>query len=176
MLGSVALGACTGVPIRTMAKLAVAGPDEILGADAQTLRVALDVDMRVKPVDGRAPVLDVALVADSGMKRTWSIPLEADPVPGVAQGLRAPRAGRHWLVWRLPDAGVQDFREMQALLKPMLAKDEIGSLLLKVRQDWIGDGWPALRQDRIATWVRTRASDGYYELWTGRVGEAMGRG
>lgn len=172
---ALALAACAGVPMRTMAKLALAGPDEFLGADPRDLRVALDVDARVKPQPDRVPMLDVALVPTSGAKRSWSIPLEPDPASAGAQGLRAPRDGRHWLVWRLPEPGVRDFREMQAALKAMRAKDESGSLAITVRQDWIGDGWPALKRDRIETWVRTRTADGYYELWSGRVGEAMER-
>lgn len=173
---TLALASCSGVPMRTMAKLAMAGPDEILGAEARDLRVAIDVDARVKVGAGRAPALDVALVADSGMKRNWTIPLEPDPVAAAAQGLRTLRGDRHWLVWRLTEAGARDFREMQALLRPMLKKDEIGSLLVKVRQDWIGEGWPALKDDRIETWVRTRESDGFYELWSGRVADAAGKG
>jgi hypothetical protein len=169
---AIAIGACGGVPMRTMAKLAISGPDEFLGADPRDVRVALDVDTRVKPQAGRVPVLDVALVPASGATRSWSIPLEPDPASAGGQGLRAPRDGRHWLVWRLPEPGVRDFREMQAALKAMQANDESGSLAITVRQDWIGDGWPALKQDRIETWVRTRSADGYFELWSGRVGDA----
>ena len=167
------LAACGGVPMRTMAKLAMAGPEEFVGADPREVRVALDVDARVKPGADRAPTLDIALAPSSGAKRTWSIPLEPDPAPAAAQGLRTPRDGRHWLVWRLPEPGQRDLREMQAALKAMQAKDSSGSLAITVRQDWIGDGWPALKQDRIETWVRTRAVDGYYELWSGRVVAAM---
>lgn len=172
---AVAVGACTGVPVRTMAKLAVAGPEEFLGADARDVRVAIDVDARVKPGEGRVPVLDVALVPASGAKRGWAIPLEPDSAAAGAQGLRAPRDGRHWLVWRLPEPGRRDFREMQAALRAMQANDASGTLAITVRQDWIGEGWPALRQDRIETWVRTRVADGYYELWSGRVVAATGR-
>ena len=170
---AIALAACSGVPMRTAAKLAIAGPDEILGADPRDLRVAIDVDTRVKPQPGIVPVLDVALVADSGTKRDWSLPLVADPASSGVGDLRLPRGGRHWLVWRLPEQGVHDFREMQALVKPMLAKSSIHSLLIRVNQDWIDESSPAFRQDRIAIWVRTRAADGYYELWSGRASEAM---
>lgn len=174
-LFAIALAACSGVPMRTVAKLAIAGSDEILGAEASDLRVAIDVDARVKVKPGRAPVLDVVLVADSGVRHSWAIMLEPDPVAASAHGLRTPRADRHWLTWRLPESGAREFREMQALLRPMIAKKEVGSLQIKVRQDWIGDGWPTLRGDRIETWVRTRRADGFYELWSGRVGDAMER-
>lgn len=170
--GLAALGACAGVPLRTMARLRAIRPEELLTTDVREFGVALDVDARVKPATGRSPTVDVALQpVDDGAFRPVVHALACEPEPTSAHdlGLPARRSGRHWLVYRLSEASARDLGQVQAAIRDARDRKRRGTLSIGVRNDWIAEVHPLAVGSEASTWMRIRRSDGFFELWTGRV-------
>lgn len=167
-----ALAGCAGVPLATMARLATLRPDDLLAADPRQVSVALDVDARVKPAAGRAPVVDLALepvdpAAFAPLE--LALPSEPDPTPVRDLGLAAPAPGRHWLVYRLTEPAARDLALAQATMRRAREAKHKGRLSLEVRNDWIAEFYPVARGSAASTWLRLARADGYFELWSGRI-------
>jgi len=44
-----------------------------------------------------------------------------------------------------------------------------GTLAVGVRNDWIAEVYPVAVGSEASTWVRMKRSEGFFELWSGRV-------
>ncbi|MFO1414947.1 MAG: hypothetical protein U1F10_13755 [Burkholderiales bacterium] len=176
---ALALAGCAGVPVTTMARLATKGPDYLLDAQPLELRVALDVDERIKAAATQSPVLVVVLRSadrDAPPVLERNIPLAVDTAPSARQGLPAAGAHRGWLVWRVDPAGARQFAEVQQRLRDMRAAKEKGSLGLGVKLDGLAQAFPQFMSTEVATWMLIRPEDGYYKMWSGRIADAAGKG
>ncbi len=174
-VGALALTACAGVPISTVARLSTKGPDYLLDAQPVDLRVALEVDERIKAAATQPPVLVAVLKsgdADATPVLERNIPLAADAAAADLLGLPAPGARRNWLVWRVDPAGARQFAEVQQRLRDMRAAKQKGSLGLGVKLDGIAEAFPQFMSTEIAVWMLIRPADGYYKMWSGRIAEA----
>jgi len=170
--GVVALAGCAGVPLRTVARLRTVRPDDLLAADAREFGVALELDARVKSASGRAPVVDMALrPIDEGAFRPLVLVLECvvDTAAPRELGLRAARPGRHWLVYRLAEDSARDLAVAQATMRDARDRKSRGTLSVGVRNDWIAEVHPIAVGSEASTWVRVKRSEGYSELWSGRI-------
>ena len=170
--GAIALAGCAGVPLRTVARLRTVRPDDILAADAREFGVALELDVRVKPASGRVPVVDLALrPVDDGAFRPVILVLTctADSASPRELGLRAAKPGRHWLVYRLAEDSARDLAVAQATIRDARDRKLRGTLAVGVRNDWIAEVYPVAVGSEASTWVRMQRSEGYFELWSGRV-------
>lgn len=176
--GALALSACAGVPVATVARLATKGPDYLLDAQPLDIRVALDVDERIKSVATQPPILLVVLKtgdADAPPVLERNIPLATDAVAADMQGLPAAGAQRNWLVWRVDPAGARQFSEVQQRLRDMRAAKQKGSLGLGVKLDGIAEAFPQYKSSETAVWMLIRPADGYYKMWSGRIADAAKR-
>ena len=170
--GAVALAGCAGVPLRTVARLRTVRPDDLLAADAREFGVALELDARVKSASGRAPVVDMALrPIDEGVFRALVLVLECvvDTAAPHELGLRAARPGRHWLVYRLAEDSARDLAVAQATIRDARDRKLRGTLSVGVRNDWIAEVHPIAVGSEASTWVRMKRTEGYFELWSGRI-------
>jgi hypothetical protein len=170
--GAVALAGCAGVPLRTVARLRTIRPHDLLAADAREFGVALELDARVKTASGRAPVVDLALrPVDDGAFRALVLVLDCVVEPAAPRelGLRAARPGGHWLVYRLADDSARDLAIAQATIRDARDRKLRGTLSVGVRNDWIAEVHPIAVGSEASTWVRMKRSEGYFELWSGRI-------
>lgn len=175
--GSLALSACGGVPIATVARLATKGPDYLLDAQPLDIRVALDVDERIKAAATQPPVLVAVLKAADTQAPVLerNIPLANDANPADLMGLPSPGAHRNWLVWRIDRAGAAQFAEVQQRLRDMRAAKQKGSLGLGVKLDGIAEAFPQFMSTEVGVWMLVRPADGYYKMWSGRIADAAKR-
>jgi hypothetical protein len=174
-----ALAGCAGVPVTTVARLATKGPDYLLDAQPLDLRVALDVDERIRAAATKPPVLVVVLKSadsDAAPVVERNIPLAVDTAPAAGQGLPPAGAHRGWLVWRVDPAGARQFAEVQQRLRDMRAAKQKGSLGLGIKLDGIAEAFPQYMSTEIATWMLIRPEDGYYKMWSGRIVDATKKG
>lgn len=170
--GAVALAGCAGVPLRTVARLRTVRPDDLLAADARDFGVALELDARVGIASGRAPIVDLALrPVDEGAFRPLVLVLECvvDPAAPRELGLRPARPGRHWLVYRLAEDSARDLAVAQATIRDARDRKLRGTLSVGVRNDWVAEVHPVAVGSEASTWVRMKRSEGYFELWSGRI-------
>jgi hypothetical protein len=170
--GTIALAGCAGVPLRTVARLRTVRPDDLLAADAREFGIALELDARVKTASGRVPVVDLALrPVDDGAFQPLILVLAcaAEPASPGELGLRAARPGRHWLVYRLAEDSARDLAVAQAKIRDARDRKLRGTLAVGVRNDWIAEVYPVAVGSEASTWVRMKRSEGFFELWSGRV-------
>jgi hypothetical protein len=79
------------------------------------------------------------------------------------------RPTRHWLVYRLAEPSARDLVYAQGTIREAREKQRRGTLSVGVRNDWIAEVHPAAIGTEAATWVRMKRSEGFFELWSGRV-------
>lgn len=172
LAGILVLGACAGVPLRTLARLRTLRPDDLLAADPREFGVALDVDARVKAASGRSPVVDLALrpVEESAFAPLVQV-LACEPETAVPRdlGLPKPRSGRHWIAYRLAEPSAHDLAIAQSKIREIRERKRPATLSVSVRNDWIAEVYPAALGSEVSTWVRMKRAEGYFELWSGRV-------
>ena len=172
------LAGCAGVPLTTSARMLAKGNDYVIRADPAQLRIALDVDERIKAAAAAPPMLHLVVRTDSAHPApdfVRDIPLVADRADPVQLGLPAVGAGRAWMVYALDAAGARQMAELQQRLAAMRAGKQKGTLAIGVRIDGVAETVPQYATTRIATWMRVAAADGFFELWSGRIADAAAK-
>jgi hypothetical protein len=173
LLGS-ALPGCGGVPLKALPRL-MQMPNQLLGANPDEFRVALQVDARLAPPAGAAPLLVVQLrpkdpAAFAAIDQ--KLPMQLTVTSAAAQGLDAPPNGRRWLIYSLPPASQAELRRVQSLVLEAKARPGYqggGTLGLGVEQDALAKAItdPTLARTRWETWVQVSRADGFLEVWSG---------
>ena len=168
----VALAGCSGIPLRSLPRLAQLS-ESLLEANPADFMVALQVDARLVPPPGAVPRLIVKLTPrdptafDPIDKK---LPLQLAVVSSATLGLKAPPAGRRWLLYSMPPATQAEMRRVQALVRQAQAAPEKkrgGSLSVGVEQASLAVSDPALSRTRWDTWLQVRQSEGFFEVWSG---------
>jgi hypothetical protein len=171
------LAGCAGIPLSTVARMATFKPETLLDADPAELRVALDFDARMRAVFAQVPELLVSVKpADAGtfVPIDRNIPFGLDDGDPAKLGLAPARPGRQWLVYRLDPRGATALREVQQLMRALRdakPKPHRGVLRIEVKLDGVGDAFPELHDTHLESWLRITAADGFFKLWSGRVGD-----
>lgn len=169
---SVSLAGCSGIPLRSLPRL-VQLSESLLQANPAEFMVALQVDSRLVPPPGAVPRLIVKLTPrdptafDPIDKK---LPLQLAVVSSATLGLKAPPAGRRWLLYSMPPDTQAELRRVQALVRQAQAAPEKkrgGSLSVGVEQDSLAVLDPALSRTRWDTWLQVRQSEGFFEVWSG---------
>lgn len=169
---SVSLAGCSGIPLRSLPRL-VQLSESLLQANPAEFMVALQVDSRLVPPPGAVPRLIVKLTPrdptafDPIDKK---LPLQLAVVSSATLGLKAPPAGRRWLLYSMPPDTQAELRRVQALVRQAQAAPEKkrgGSLSVGVEQDSLAVSDPALSRTRWDTWLQVRQSEGFFEVWSG---------
>jgi hypothetical protein len=169
---SLALGACGGVPLRSVPKLLQLS-DELLTASPAEFMVALQVDERMVPPSGAVPVLTIKIeptkpgafeVIDK------KLPLEVAVIAGTKLGLEPAGKGRQWLLYSMPANTQQELLRLQETIKRNQSEAKAkggGSVSIGVKQDSLTTKDPALANTRWETWLQTKRQDGFFEVWSG---------
>ena len=170
LLGS-ALPGCGGVPLKALPRL-MQMPNQLLGANPDEFRVALQVDARLAPPAGAAPLLVVQLrpkdpAAFAAIDQ--KLPMQLTVTSAAAQGLDAPPNGRRWLIYSLPAATQVELQRVQDTIKQAKTTGSGGSLGIGVEQDSLAAAVtdPILLNTRWDTWLQTRQQEGFFEAWSG---------
>jgi hypothetical protein len=177
---SLALAACSGVPLKSIPQLAKLSGD-LQDANPAEFMVALQLDARLTPPAGAVPLLTIKLQPrDAGAFETVDkkLPLQLTTSNAALMGLEAPAPGRRWMVYSLPGPSASELARIQAIIKKARADGKGGgSLGIGVEQDSLTNTDPALDNTRWNTWLQTRQSAGFFELWNGTLAQlkAMGK-
>jgi hypothetical protein len=169
------LSACGGVPLRSVPRL-MQLQSQLLEANPAEFMVALQVDARMVPPPGAAPLLVIKVTprepaAFAAIDKKLALQLAV--ASGATQGLEPPPAGRRWLLYSMPAATQAELRQIQDTIKRAKAGAQGGSLSVGVEQDSMAAAVtdPTLANTRWDTWLQTQKSDGFFEAWSGTTAQ-----
>ena len=178
------LTACSGIPIRSMPRLAKLLTGELLTINPAEFKLAIQADSRMVPPVGGVPTLNIAITP----KNTGDfeavdkkIPMQLSVVNGAYIGLVAAPPGRRWLVYSFHAASQAELAAIQTTFKRVKAENEAkgkkvgGSLTVGITDENVATPEPALNNTRWETWLQTTAKDGFYEVWSGTVGDVRAK-
>lgn len=174
------LAACSGVPLKSLPRLMQLSGD-LLDSHPAEFMVALQVDSRLAPAAGAAPLLVIKLQPkDPSAFETvdQKLPLQLTTSNLALMGLDAPPPGRRWLVYSLPSASAAELVRVQGLVKKARTEGKGGgSLSIGVEQTSLTNADSTLDNTRWNTWLQSRQSVGFYEVWSGTLAQlkAMGK-
>jgi hypothetical protein len=171
---SLAIVACTGVPLRAIPKLMQLN-QQLMDANPAEFMVALQVDARMVPPPGAVPLLQLKVTPrEPGAFEVIDkkIPLQLAVASISTQGLDAPGSGRRWLIYSLPSASQAELKQIQSFIKTARnpadpKQSKAGSLSVGIEQDALVVNNPALSDTRWETWLQTAKQEGFYEVWSG---------
>lgn len=171
-LALIALSGCGGVPLRSLPKL-MQMQNDLLEINPSEFMVALQVDARLSPPAGAVPLLVLKLTpGEPGAFESVDkkLPLQVAVTSTATLGLAAPQPGRRWLIYSMPAPTQAELARIQAFMRQAKAMPNNrgrGSLGMGVEQDSLAVTEPALTNTRWDTWIQTRKSDGFFEVWSG---------
>jgi hypothetical protein len=170
------LAACSGIPIRSMARLAKL-PDQLLHAGPAEILFAIQVDQRLLPAVGGTPTFQIDIqpaVAGAFEPVQRKLPMQLDVLAAPAMGLEPAGPGRRWMLYRFTPASQAELQGIQARFLRLHAEKRSGtggSLAVGIGQDGVTAGDAALDNTRWESWLQTSAQQGFYPLWSGTLGE-----
>jgi hypothetical protein len=92
--------------------------------------------------------------------------------------LSAPPEHRRWLIYSLAPESQAELSRIQNDFKRMRERKgkSGGSLSLGIRQTGIATRDPTLADSRWESWLQTSTEEGFFELWSGTLGDILGQG
>ncbi len=184
------LTACSGIPVSSIPRLLNLNA-QLLDAKPAEFTIAIQIDARLTPPPGSAPVLEVTVVpngASSFDDINKKIPLslsdtgtgiQADTNPlAISLGLQAAPKGRRWLIYNFAPTAQAELVQIQNTIKKLISDKKAGSgpgrgggkMSVGIAQDSMIGRDPAFASTRWESWVQTRKTEGLFELWSGTVG------
>lgn len=173
---SLALAACSGIPLRSLPRL-IGMSGDILTTHPGDIMVALQVDARLGPPPNAVPLLllkltpkDPAAFAAVDKK----LPLHVAQTGADQLGLPNAPAGRRWLIYSMPAATQTELQLIQATVRAVKAdpsKNSGGSLAVGVEQSSLAVTDAALASTRWETWLQVKKADGFFEVWSGTLAQ-----
>ncbi len=165
------LASCGGIPLRSVPRL-LQLQTQLLEANPAEFMVALQVDARMLPPPGAAPLLVIKVTPNQpGAFATIDkkLALQLAVASGATLGLESPSAGRRWLLYSMPAATQAELRQVQDTIKRAKAAAQTGNLSVGVEQDSMAAAVtdPILANTRWDTWLQTRQREGFFEVWSG---------
>lgn len=172
------LGACTGIPIRSLPRL-VKLQSGILQTDPAELMVAIQVDVRMVPPEGASPLLLLTIKpAEPGAFAVVDrkLPMHFTILSSGNFGLPPPDAGRRWLLYSLTPESQMELLRVRETFKQIQAsgsKSRSGTLSVGIEQDGVAARDPVLTRTEWSTWLQTSRREGFFELWSGTVADLL---
>ena len=185
------LVACSGVPLTSIPRLLQLN-SQLLDAKPAEFMVAVQIDARMTPPPGGVPMLEVVIeptVAGAFDVVNKKLPLRLvntdDSAQGSAQlrsfGLQAAPKGRHWLVYGFPAESQAELVRVQTTIKRLVQDKQSGigtgkgggKVSVGITQEGMAARDPAFADTRWESWLQTRQSEGFFELWSGTVGTLL---
>lgn len=167
-----ALGACGGIPLRTLPRLAQLS-GQLLDADPAEVIMALQVDARLAPPPGAMAWLQVRLTPHQPAAFTpvdARLPLAMSQHAGAVSGLDPAPRGRRWLIYSLPEPTQAELRRVQATIRQAQQRPGNqggGTLALGIEQQDLAHVPPDLAHTPWQTWMQVGRADGFFLLWEG---------
>ena len=195
-LAAALLGACSGVPLTSIPKL-LRLSSQLLDANPAEFRVAIQLDARMAPTPGGAPVMEVVIepaVPGAFEVIDKKLPMrlvngQAGPSTATATdttalrsfGLQAAPPGRRWLIYSFTPESQAELVRIQTAVKRRQQDKQAGSgpgkgggkTYIGIAQEGIAARDPAFANTHWESWLQTRQSEGFYELWSGTVGALL---
>lgn len=165
------LAACGGIPLSALPRLSrLSG--QLLEADPAELMVAVQLDARLSPPPGSAPILTIRLapkVEGAFAPVDLRVPLMLGTSAAVA-GLEPPGAGRRWWIYGLSQANQAELRKIQDMVRHAQAQPGYqrgGTLAIALEQREMAVAPPALDHTPWTTWMQVSRREGFFEIWNG---------
>lgn len=178
ILFALVLAACSGIPLTSMPKL-VALRGTLLEANPAEFRVAIQADARLTPPQGSAPVLhmDIKPREEGQFPRIQKLlAMEAGDWSPVLVGLKPAGAGRRWFIYGFTAGSAEELRKVQDQFRAIKAAGKGGSLSLGIAQENVAARNPELGGTKWESWIQVARKDGFFELWSGTLGELLAQG
>jgi hypothetical protein len=170
--------ACTGIPLRSMPQL-MKLQDALLEAHPAEFMVAIQADARMAPPPGAAPTFQLAIRPREpggfdAVERT--LPMRLITAPANTLGLAAAPANRRWFIYSFPPESQTELLRIQSYFKRIKAEQRGkggGSLSVGIAQKGVAARDPALADTRWESWLQMSKQDGFFELWSGSIGDLL---
>ena len=182
------LTACSGIPVSSLPKLLNLNA-QLLDARPAEFSIAIQIDARMVPPPGSAPVLEVSVVPNVNNAFediNKKIPLnlanagpttDANLLP-VSLGLQAAPNGRRWLIYNFAPPAQAELTQIQNTIKKLMNDKKAGTgpgrgggkISVGIAQDSMIGRDAAFANTRWESWLQSRKAEGFFELWSGTVG------
>ncbi len=166
------LSSCAGIPLTTMARMAMMEPGDIILGDASQYALAFEVDQKVVPREQSVPTLDVAVRPNVEgdipvFERKMQFEIAKDNTASL--GLTPAKAGRQWVIYRLSQSGQRDHADFLQYIQERKKKPNPrgASLDLSFSIEFIADLIPKNADEHVEAWVRLKTTTGFIKLWSG---------
>jgi hypothetical protein len=172
------LGACNGIPLRSMPRL-MGLQQTLLTASAAEFMLAIQVDARMVPPSGSAPVMLVNIrprepgAFDSSERK---LTMRLSSTSPTSHGLATPPVNRRWLIYSFPPESQRELSRIQEYFKNLQARSGAksgGSVSIGISQSGLAATDPALANTRWESWLQTSHREGFFELWSGSIAELL---
>lgn len=172
---SALLAACAGVPLTSVPHL-IALQGELLNADPAQFMLAIQTDARMLPPPGAVPTLNIEIRpreagAFESLERKLPMLLNVASVPA---DLPRAGAGRRWMIYSLGSESAAELARIQAYFKRIQAQrrgSSGGTLGVGIAQEQVAADDPGLTRTEWQSWLQTSTAAGFFELWSGTIGE-----
>jgi hypothetical protein len=169
------LAACSGIPLRSLPRL-IALQNDLLTANPAEFMLAIQVDARMAPPPGAAPMLQLTIrPTESGgfAAIDEKLPMRFTIESANTLGLKTPNLGRKWLIYCLSPEAQTELVRVQTYFKGIRAQEHGGTIGVGIAQDGVAAKDPALANTRWESWLQTSRQGGFFELWSGSVDELL---
>lgn len=172
------LAACSGIPLRSLPRL-MKLQSELLEANPGEFMVAIEVDARMTPPAGAAPILQIDVrPAEVGAFEPIArkLPMRFTVATANSLGLATPPAHRRWLIYSLPPESQVELARIQAFFRQRSSDTsgkKGGTLSVGIAQEGVATNDPALAATRWESWLQVSHREGFFELWSGSVQELL---
>jgi hypothetical protein len=177
-LAACLLAACAGIPLTSFPRL-LQLQGKLLDTPPDEVMLANQVDARMVPRAGAVPRLKITIMpkeAGGFVPVDENLPMAFSIASTATLGLKAPPAGRRWLIYSLPPESQSALRRIQAQFKQVKSENRGGSVAIGISQEGMAANDPAMADTRWETWVQISRIDGFFELWSGTVAELVAAG
>lgn len=186
-LAAILLTGCSGIPISSIPRLLKLG-NQLPDIKPSEFMIAIQLDARMILPHGGAPVMSLVIepsVPNAFEAINKSLPMRFVNLGGSAlpSNYKLPTAapGRRWLVYGFTPESERELEQAQLNFKRMMQDKQSGAGAAKVggkvevgiAQESIPARDPAFANTRWESWLQTRQSEGFFELWSGTVGTLL---
>lgn len=175
------LAACGGIPLRSVPKL-YALQSQLLDANPADFMVAIQADSRLTPPAGSAPVLSLLIKpTNEGAFPVIDkkLAMRSSPWSAGMKGLEAAPSNRRWLVYSFTPESQAELSRIQATFKRIKEEQKGkggGSVQIGIAQENVAARNPELSNTKWESWLQTSKADGFFELWSGSLGDLLKQG
>jgi hypothetical protein len=178
VLTACALAGCGGIPLRSIPQL-VSLQGKLLDANPGEFMLAIQADARMTPRPGAVPVMHLAIRprdANAFEAVEKSLPMRLSVSPANARGLTPAPAHRRWFIYSFTPESQAALLRIQDQFKLIQAQQKGkggGSVSIGIAQEGVAASDPALADTRWESWLQTSKEDGFFELWSGTIGDLL---